>query len=235
MKKSRTAIASLFGAMFGTAMTFVPYNIVALEAVFTVSLGFIVSCGMAAIAFGNYRSFPRLLRDSVTVWGAGALLGGIMTFVMSLGTPVYIQAESNFAPPFAVCALISAIAVRLFRSGKSRKTAQVRIIEGKAELCIQALCDSGSFLAEPLSGIPVIIVRERELGELGARLCADEPAGLKLRLIPVSSIGGERMLRGFIPDCVTVDGEEVRAVIAADGGNTDYGGLDGLIPAALCK
>lgn len=235
LKKRRLIFSALIGALVGTVMLFLPVDGGMLYSVVTVILGFTVSCAMTRIAFGGYRTFSQLLRDSVIVWGAGALLGGIMTFIMSLGTPVYFGGGGDFAIPFALCAMIAAAGVRFFSCGKSKRSIEVILTVGGTELKVHALCDSGSFLTEPISSLPVIIVCERELGNIGQCLRDDIADGLKLRLIPVRGIGGERLLRGFLPDKVTLDGREVGAVIACDTENTNFSGYGGIVPSALCK
>lgn len=235
LKKWRLVLSAILGALIGTVMLFLPLSGGMLYSSLTVILGFAVSCAMTRIAFGKYRAALQLLRDSVIVWGAGALLGGIMTFIMSQGVPVYFGGGSDFAIPFALCAAIASVGARLLSGGRAKRSALVTLTVGESVLRIPSLCDSGSFLTEPISSLPVIIVCERELGEIGAGLREDVPQGLRLRLIPVRGIGGERLLRGFIPDGVTVDGREVSAVIASDNESSDFGGYGGIVPSVLCK
>ena len=235
LKKRRLALSAAFGALVGTVILFLPIDDGALSGAVTVILGYAVSCTITRIAFGRYHAIADLLRDSVIVWGAGALLGGIMSFIMSLGTPVYFGGGGDFALPFALCAAAASFGVRLFSSRKVKRSAEVTVCVGGEMLRIQSLCDSGSFLTEPISSLPVIIVCERELGEVGERLREDVPQGLRLRLIPARGLGGDRVLRGFVPDKVTVDGREVDAVIASDMESSDFSGYGGIVPAALLK
>jgi MFS family permease len=235
LRKRRIVLSALLGALIGTVMLFLPTGGGVLYSVLTVILGFAVSCAMTRIAFGRYHTFPQILRDSVIVWGVGALLGGIMTFLMSQGTPIYFGGSGDFAIPFALCALIASIGSRMLSGCKAKSSAEVTVTVGEAVLNFSSLCDSGSFLTDPISSLPVIIVCERELGEVGLRLRDDVPDGLKLRLIPARGIGGERLLRGFIPERITVDGREVDAVIACDAENANFSGYGGIVPAVLCK
>lgn len=235
LKKGRLVLSAILGALVGTVMLFLPLAGGMLYSTLTVILGFAVSCAMTRIAFGKYRAALQLLRDSVIVWGSGALLGGIMTIIMSQGVPVFFGVGGDFAIPFAMCAAIASFGMRLFSVHRAKRSAEVKIHVNGSVFCVSSLCDSGSFLAEPISSLPVIIVCEGELGEVGTRLRKDVPKGLKLRLIPVRGIGGERVLRGFIPDMVTLDGREVEAVIASDGENTNFSGYGGIVPSVLCK
>ncbi len=235
MKKLKLILGASIGSLSGTAITFVPYSSEITQGVFTVVFGFVVSLIMTYIAFGKYTSFFAMLRDCVIVWGSGALIGGVMTFVINMGEPVYFDYGRNFAVSFAVCAAVSLFTVRFILSGKSKKSAVVKITEGEETYTVKALCDSGSFISEPLTGVPVIIIRESELGNTGLRLKSDILTELRLRIIPINGICGNRILRGFIPDKVMIDDVEVRAIIASDGESSDYGGFDGIIPSILCK
>lgn len=235
LRKRRLVFSAVFGALNGTVMTLLPSATGMAYAILTVAVGFVISCLMTRIAFGRYRNIAGLARDSVIVWGSGALLGGIMTIIMSQGGPVFFGVGGDFAIPFALCAATASFVMRLFSVHRAKRSAEVKIHVNGSVFCVSSLCDSGSFLTEPISSLPVIIVCERELGEVGARLREDVPKGLKLRLIPVRGIGGERVLRGFIPDMVTLDGREVEAVIASDGENTNFSGYGGIVPSVLCK
>jgi len=158
-----------------------------------------------------------------------------MTIIMSQGVPVFFGVGGDFAIPFALCAAITSFVMRLFSSHRAKRSAEVKIYVNGSVFCVSSLCDSGSFLAEPISSLPVIIVCERELGEVGQRLRGDAPLGLRFRLIPARGIGGDKMLRGFVPDKVVLDGREVSAVIACDMENSNYSGYGGIIPSVLCK
>ncbi len=130
LKKKRLILSAMFGALIGTVMIFLPIGGGALYSAATVTLGLAVSCAMTRISFGRYHSFPQLLRDSVILWGAGALLGGIMTFIMSQGTPIYFGGGGDFAIPFALCALIASVGARFFSSNKNKQSAEVSVIVG---------------------------------------------------------------------------------------------------------
>jgi hypothetical protein len=51
----------------------------------------------------------------------------------------------------------------------------------------------------------------------------------RMRVIPTHSVGGDRLLYGFVPDSVTDEkGRRFDAVVAMGNGD-DFGGNDGLI------
>ena len=55
----------------------------------------------------------------------------------------------------------------------------------------------------------------------------------KTRFIPTSTVSGESLLCGFIPDSVTVDGAEKRACLALDKSAADFEGADAILPTVL--
>ena len=82
-------------------------------------------------------------------------------------------------------------------------------------------------MREPISGKAVILAAEGKLN-------LEESLILhRVRLIPAKSIGGERLLTGFLPDRVTWKDRELDAVIAVDREAEGYGGCDGIIPEIL--
>ncbi len=229
-RRWRMAIAAGFGGLSGTVMILYP---VCSNGTITAFLGLVFSAASARIAWG--RNSPGVfLRQAVVLWGTGSLLGGIMTFLMSLGTPVYGQKETPFYSAFLLCVLLSSAVLRLFQNGLSKKSADVSVRIGDRTASFRALCDSGSFLREPISGAPVILAGKGTLGEMGEHLWEPD-SGMPVRMIPAEGIGGGCLLAGFVPDSVVLNGKEVEAVIAVDRERRTYGGLDGIVPAVLCK
>lgn len=233
LAKLRLIFAAILGSIGGTVFSLTAGQSESVGTLMSVAAGFALSVLMVLISFGRYRSKTALLRDSISVWGAGTLLGGIMTFLLSLGEPVYMSENNSFLPAFAACFIISVGLTRLFSSAKSKRRASVTVEVLGNSRTVEALCDSGSFAAEPISGKPVIIVRRSALGEWSDMLVSDA-CPLKLRMIPLNGIGGGCLLRGFLPDKVTVDGREVEAVIAVREGAEDFAGYDAIVPARLC-
>lgn len=228
--KLRLIVAALLGSFIGTI-----YSVTAESGnVISIFIGAILSVIMTCIAFGKYHNAMALIRDSFSVWGAGTLLGGIMTFLLSLGDPVYINPTHSFTPAFAVCLFASIGLIRLFSSSGSKKNAHVTIEALGISHTFEALCDSGSFASEPISGLPVIIVRKSTMADLAAMLEQTE-CPLRLRMIPLKGIGGDCLLRGFLPDKVIVEGRETAAVVAVQNNSSTFAGYDGVLPSALCK
>ncbi len=95
----------------------------------------------------------------------------------------------------------------------------IAVIRGKTvPFC--AYIDTGNFLKDPISGLPVVILEYKYLLKYFKTL---PPPGsyafLSLfsqnaRVVPVRSVSGEgAMLSGFVPDAFSVDGQDYRVVI----------------------
>lgn len=233
VRKNRFVFSAITGCTAGTAWTLLP---VESAAVVSVIAGFIISLIMTWVAFGK-NTITGLIRDILAVWGAGILLGGVMTCVLSLGEPVYVETNRHtraFLPAFAVCFLIASVLIRMFTAARSGRSACVTVVSQGIVSRFHVLCDSGSFAADPMSGKPVILVRKGVLRELEDNLFSDD-CTLRLRMIPVDGIGGSRVLRGFVPDGVMVDNTPGDAVIAIYNEDKSFAGFDGILPAALCR
>ncbi len=235
--RRRTVLSAALGGLFGTAAMFF------LRRHLFVLFGIALAVVMTRVAFGRYDRPGPLLRDSGILWGAGTLLSGIMTSVLSLGevrggTAYTDPGADGFLPLFLLCFLLSSLFVRLTGSSTAKTSAEVCVTAGEITVTFPALVDSGCLLVEPMSGTPVIVASAKSLGELAVlldRADAHTDTSLRLRMIPADGVCGHSLLRGFLPDRVTVDGCEVAAVIACDRSGTTYGGFAGIVPARLVR
>lgn len=115
--------------------------------------------------------------------------------------------------------------------------------EGREE-SFEALVDTGNLVEEPTGGRPVVFITEELAFKIiGERLDfsldvgrLDERIKKRVRLIPVSSSDGVKMLPGFLSDYVTVVNngkyENVNVSFAVDKKGDLYGGYPALMPAA---
>lgn len=232
MRRNRLIIAALLGSFCGTLWS-VLYT--GDSAFLSVGVGLLFASLMAHILFEK-NSAVENIRNSLSVWGAGIVLGGVMTCVLSLGEPIYLaesQHAKAFLPTFAVCFVLTSALMRFYDSAKSKKSAQVTVESAGVSYSFRALCDSGSFVTDPISGKPVILVRCGVLIEFEKMLEWDV-CTLRLRMIPVEGVGGSCVLKGFVPDRVTVNDVMRDAVIAIHRERETFSGYDGILPAALC-
>lgn len=235
IKRGRLCTSAVIGGVSGTAAVLLFDTDEALYNVIFVLCGFIISAAMTAFAFGKAERIGCLLRDSIVLWGTGALLGGVMTYILSLGEPVFIKKSrtASFAAAFALCFAVSYVITRIFSVSRHKKTAEIAFSAAEIEVRLTALCDSGNLAADPLSSLPVIFVSAKNCGRL-AKLLAEPDDRLRIRAIPIKTVAGEKLCFGFIPDKLTVDGDERDAVIVAGEENASYGGYGGLVPSSLC-
>ena len=234
IKPVRCCFAGVIGGAVGTAETLFFSDSAEWTHILLIMSALILSVVMTLVAFGKQKSFLYLLRDSVILWGAGALLGGIMTLVLSLGEPVFISNDSSasFAAVFFVCFFISSLVIRMFTAVKQKKSVTVNVSAAGEKISFSALVDSGNIALEPLSGLPVVIVSEKACAVFSGM--TDSADGrLKIRAVPVKGIGGERVLMGFVPERITLGECERRAVVAIDKTNPSFGGCDAVVPSSL--
>lgn len=231
---ARLTAASLFGGFVGCL------SVLFLSGIHGVLAGLAASVVMTYISYGDRR---RLVRNSLILWGIGTLLGGIMTFIMTLGHPVYIGAGQSadgaptygcaeFVPVFAMCLAASFFLMRLFCSTGSKCSAEVSCTVCGETISFTALVDTGCLVTEPISGMPVVISSRAVFPEISRQLSLPDAGGLSIRIIPAHGLCGSTVMRGFIPDKLIVDGYEVEAVLAL-GEQGGFGGYDGIVPARL--
>lgn len=234
MTKGRIIASAAAGSIIATLMTLLLSHDSTVTGVLTIVTMLVVSAMMARISYGKYASLAALFKDSVIIWGAGALLGGIMTVILSFGETLTPVTNGSYVTVFSLCAFSALGVLRFLLTSRAKRTAEIAVTSGKETVVISALCDSGSFATDPMSGLPVIIVKSTAVRNVAKELYSPN-CSLRLRMIPLSGVGGACMMRGFIPERVTVDNDEVSAVIAVDMSQGSFSGYEGLVPAVLCK
>ena len=160
-----------------------------------------------------------------------------MTWLMQLGDPVYGTENSSgtgFVPLVLICFTVFSAAVRIFQKYRARRSSAVTVDVCGERYTFRVLCDSGNFVSDPISGLPVIIVRSGILRAAEARLSESE-CSLRVRVIPMKGIGGESVNIGFIPEKITVDKIETKAVVLIMKNTDRFAGFDGILPAVLCR
>ncbi len=201
------------------------YAVLELVALPDTALGIVFDIGfcvlMCLVAFFSFREkISNLLLLSATYILASALLGGIMTACFSLlnryAPPV---SEENADIPvwiFCLVTITSALATffggRHLRKKANTASAEAEIFFDGRRLTLQAMCDSGNLLRDPVSGRPILLVDNKIAAPLFPRITPPEnwtpetvaslPTTLcaRIRLIPTTSVGGTRMLIAFRPD-----------------------------------
>lgn len=246
----RLCLSSAVGAVYGVAACFMSGPVI-----FTIAVNLIVSYVMCLIAYKK-----RILPCYALFYGIGCLLGGAMTAIFGFldgmsGAPTVSASEDIRTLPgkiplgwMAVTALIIGIAAiaggRFVKKKGAARDCRVSVITDDGSFVFEGICDSGNLLKDPLSGRAVIVLRKREMisilpDELRPIFESENPSGLSdigggasIRLIPSSSVGGSRLLMGYLPKRISVDGIEKSAVLAM-GDDIGYNGRAALVPAEL--
>ncbi|MFR5865305.1 MAG: sigma-E processing peptidase SpoIIGA [Acutalibacteraceae bacterium] len=168
------------------------------------------------------------------------LMGGLLTAVYTLSgntrTTTAVYAEIGAGSLVAV-ALASALCAWVFGFLSKRRLkslyADVEIVFGGGRYTLRLLADSGNLLREPISGLPVILLRPGVLPG-GEPLTLERPGQ---RVIPFYSAGGSDILIGFRADSITLKTltrkKDIQAYRAFDKAGNGFAGTDGLFPASL--
>lgn len=254
MRAWRVILGASVGALYGV-----------LELLFTVS-GFVsflmtafVMLLMCYIAFGR-QALHRFAMTVALFCGINMLIGGMMTaaFVRLGAYKQYIEIGGELHTVygdmpvwlFVVLSAASSIATwgigRLFRKRSAVRTCDVRIRFDDKEKELTGLVDSGNLLTEPLSGTPVIFLKDKAADVLPEVLLnamrtgyasLDYLSDVRLRFIPSRTVNGEGVLLAAVPRAVylRVNGswESRRALLAVDFTDGDFGGFSALVPEIL--
>jgi len=200
-----------------------------------------LSCLMTAAAFGVKPSVRSYVRQVLLVWGSGAVAGGCMSVLMSLGEPVYLETGRGGQASFGMVFLGTTAAVycliRLLQKKTAAGRAEITIVYRGVTAKVPVLVDSGNLLTDPLTGRPVILVSRAAAAPL---LLPDgtERGGTgwaeKILPVPASGISGTRLLWGVRPDLLLVNGQPRDALVAAENTAADhYGGFGGTCSPVL--
>ena len=201
----------------------------------------VASLGMCLIAYGPHGYFSTY----VVFVGAEAFLGGIMSLLYTAASKLFQGALPESAqkrvtfPGFVLALSVSLMVGALTRRTLNRfegGIAQVSATVGGCRLRFSAICDSGNFLADPLTDTPVILIGEGTPGA-GWLSAYENPKGY--RMIPYESVGGRGMLVAHKPEALTVEygGKTYcpRALVAVSRGTASFDGRGGCVPVSLLR
>ncbi len=241
----KMSIASAVGGLYGVLAV-----IFSVKGILTYIFAVLISIIMSLIAFG-WDSVFSMIKQSALIWTCGALLGGTVTALLSIGknyTAVSVPSGGILAFSLAVSVVFVYILIRMICSMKNKKSATVFVRHNGREISFSALCDSGNLMRDPLGGDAVIPVSSKHIETLcglkitKALLSVDtvvlENAGIDLRIIPHRTKDSDGLMAGFIPDRVTVvcgkKRNTVRCVLAPRDCTTDYfAGFSATLPYSL--
>ena len=256
--KLRALFSSAVGGVYSVAILFAGF-LPFLELVCDIGMWLL----MCVVVFcGKNVRFGKFMLSSAVYIGVAVALGGIMTAVMNMmnllgfsgvsensgeGMPVWL---------FALIAVISGAATlgggKFFREKQSEHTADIEITYLGKSIRLTAVCDSGNFVRDPISGKSVVVADlsplARALPDPLIRAVRNNDASMlselsgesarKLRLVPTRTATGGGMLFALTPDRLTVtlpggDTHEVDALFAPINLGGSAKGFQALIPPEL--
>jgi sigma-E processing peptidase SpoIIGA len=143
----------------------------------------------------------------------------------------------------ALMILVAYFSIRLilpvFENRRCEKSVKLYGSFGKENFEISCLVDSGNMLRDPMENIPVVVVKKRVLIGIynlieGAIGSDDFEIKKRIRIIPTSSLGGDRVLMGIRLENVKIDNHSVKeCIIAFDDSGSSFCGYDALVPSAI--
>ena len=207
-------------------------------------LTFLVSCGIVLLTFGSCDSLRGFFRAVFSVWGIGALIGGFMTLFSGMFRTDAVYTSGTDIPA-AVFAVI--LFVRLAARRGGRGYAEISFVYGENTYTGRALIDSGNLLTDPISGLPVVLIRASDArtfagNEVDGKFAGVVSGGIGLspgvRAVPMRGVADTRILYGFLCDNLRIrQGKRTMcrsAVICVDRQSvTGYGGCGALLPSVL--
>lgn len=233
---ARTALGSALGGLYAVAALALDAQPAAAKLPLHLLAAFVIC--FAAFFRGDWKK--TLLCCGLFI-AANALMGGLLTAVYTLSGK-YAHYNGGFyaeigAGSLVAIALASALCAWVFGFLSKRRLkslyADVDIVFGGNRYTLRLLADSGNLLREPISGLPVILLRPGVLPG-GEPLTLERPGQ---RVIPFSSAGGSDILIGFRADSITLKTltrkKDIQAYLAFDKAGNGFAGTDGLFPASL--
>ncbi|MBO4385005.1 MAG: sigma-E processing peptidase SpoIIGA [Clostridia bacterium] len=142
--------------------------------------------------------------------------GGVKDGFISGG----VSLRAFLSAALAVSFLPRAVRSILRRRVRNGNSAKVVLLHDGIPRRFDALIDTGNSLFEPVTGLPVAVIRCRALKPY-ARLP-----------IPVATAAGRTVLFGFRPDRISVNGRETACIVAVTDEKT---GAEAIVPPELVK
>lgn len=179
--------AALFGA--GMALLSMAYLPVLLTLIPKLALGAVMALPLAETP----RAYPKAL---ACLYGAACLMGGVMLALSALFGGGYSNGVLLGTVPLRValltcccCALLPRMVAERLRTLRARALrVSLRLRLGGRTLHLTALMDTGNLLMEPVSGLPVVVVRPGLLPPYAGRP------------VPYRTVDGDGVLYAIRPD-----------------------------------
>lgn len=230
----RCVFSAALGAIYGTASVY--FDLGALvEGALTVLIG----CLMC-VTLNGYNGRKNLFREALIFFAVNLLIGGGMTAIyeyfnshggadsiLIYGSQETVEQQLPLAV-FVIASGFITVILLLFGRGISKHSKSERvmleILHREKKISVQGMTDSGNLLTEPISGLPVIVLRSDVAHDIvdDATLknlteFSSNKSGItkeKIRFILYETLSGKGMIGAFMPDKITINGNTVGGWVA---------------------
>jgi len=229
----RTLSAAVLGALGSVLLT-----VFSAGRGVTFGMGLFLSVLMTAVNFGFLKTVRAFGRQCLLVWGCGAVTGGCVSMLLSLGEPVYLETgqggQPHFLPLFLTTVGTVYALVRCLQKRMHAPDAMLTVEWQQQKAEVQVLVDSGNLLTDPLTGRAVILLSADAVPSLTLPDGAQTDLPLHTYPVPARGLHGTRLLWAVRPTKLLVNGKPQDALIAAERVPADhYGGYGGTCPLCL--
>ncbi len=174
---------------------------------------------MSVITFG-IKPIKKLIKATFWLFAICFVFGGIM-FAIYMFTEIDIMLYNNGIVYFdiditflVICSVIAYIIITLISKLTDKKAPKakeyyIKIQTDKKIISCQSLMDTGNNLREPFSNYPVIMMDKTMICDL-----FDENE--KFRLIPVTTVSGETLLKAYRPKFIEIGDYKTDKVYIAE-------------------
>ena len=250
--QSGVIISAFVGGLYAVLLVFIPESRIFLllsTLIYFLLVSALVPKGCTALRKTKY--VIAFLITEIFLGGLVYFTYGVLNNFIDSELLEEIKVERNLIF-FSLVVLLSIGVLKLllsiFRNNFSETKVRLKIVVFDKEYFVDALVDSGNFLTDPMDLSPVMLIKPRfskKIFPYGAPDVLEtenvsDKMKNRIRIIPISSVGGRKVLCGFRADSVFVikdDGvcEKVNLTIAFDKEEGSFAGFDALMPYAALE
>lgn len=250
----RLVLGGVLGGIYATVALFLPSSV---EAVLTLLFPFVLS----AAVFGVSR-VRSLVKKALLFFAVSFVMGGVMTAVYYYAghllseKGIYINGEIETVYSdlplwlIGLCAAWAAFIAYIFshyaKKKASCRSVEVTLCDKERRVTLSALVDSGHFLEEPIGHLPVIVLSKAKMEALlpphflpdffnptSELSCLSDEEKMRLRFVPIVTVGHEGLLRGYTPDSILIENEKKKVLVVSDETASEFEGFDAILPPSL--
>lgn len=212
-RAARLIIASLVGGVYSLMILAPAMGLASILAARTA-----MSVTLICITFAPHK-LRAFAKEFAVFLLCNFLYAGFVYSVYYLIAPDFISIKNGYAyydvsavSLIVICSVVYAgvylLKKEFFSSKKADDVYPVDILYSGNQIRVNALFDTGNSLRDVYTGSPVLILNKEKAFELTGEILeeAELKSGtlLKLRLLPVKSVAGEKCLQAFSVDKITV-------------------------------